>query len=66
MGRPKKVDPWSTLSVRLPAALIDEIDAFTVRLQEETPLLAIARADTIRYLLKFGLQASAKKKTRKA
>jgi hypothetical protein len=64
MARPKKDDPWVTLSVRLPTALIDEIDTFTVRLQEETPLLAVARADTIRYLLKLGLQTSTRKARR--
>lgn len=64
MARPKKDDPWVTVSVRLPAGLIDEIDACTERLQDETPLLGVARADTIRYLLKLGLQTTVKK-TRK-
>ena len=64
MARPKKDDPWVTVSVRLPAGLIDEIDGYTERLQDETPLLGVARADTIRYLLKLGLQTTVKK-TRK-
>ena len=44
------------LSIRLPDGLIEEIDRFTEKLQAETPLLTIGRADTVRYLLKVGLQ----------
>lgn len=49
-----------TVSIRLPAALIEEIDRYTLRLQEETPLLEISRADTMRYLLRAALQESQK------
>jgi hypothetical protein len=34
--------------------MIDELDRYTERLREETPLLAINRTDTIRYLLARG------------
>ncbi len=49
-----------TVSIRLPTALIEEIDRYTLRLQEETPLLEISRADTMRYLLRAALQESQK------
>ena len=39
------------LSIRLPKAMIVELDRYTEKLREETPLLAISRTDTIRYLL---------------
>jgi hypothetical protein len=61
MARPKKVDPWVTVSLRLPSALIDEIDRHSERLREETPLLEISRADTMRYLLKLALQDAQRK-----
>lgn len=66
MARPKKADPWVTVSLRLPSALIEEIDRHSVRLREETPLLEISRADTMRYLLRLALQDAQKKGTRKA
>lgn len=66
MARPKKADPWVTVSLRLPSALIDEIDRHSERLREETPLLEISRADTMRYLLKVALQEAQKKGGRKA
>ncbi|MFN8603812.1 MAG: hypothetical protein U0842_25325 [Candidatus Binatia bacterium] len=66
MARPKKADPWVTVSLRLPRALIEEIDRHSERLREETPLLEISRADTMRYLLKVALQEAQKKGGRKA
>ena len=66
MARPKKADPWVTVSLRLPSALIEEIDRHSERLREETPLLEISRADTMRYLLKVALQEVQKKGGRKA
>lgn len=66
MARPKKADPWVTVSLRLPSALIEEIDRHSERLREETPLLEISRADTMRYLLKVALQEAQKKGGRKA
>lgn len=51
MARPKKPDTMEVLSIRVPKSMIQEIDRYTERLREETPLLAINRTDTIRYLL---------------
>ncbi len=65
MARPKKADPWVTVSLRLPSALIEEIDRHAERLREETPLLEIGRADTMRYLLRLALQDAQKKGARK-
>jgi hypothetical protein len=44
------------LSIRVPRGMIAEIDVYTERLREETPLLAINRTDTIRYLLARALK----------
>lgn len=66
MARPKKLDPWVTVSLRLPGALIEEIDQYALRLRDDTPLLEISRADTMRYLLKVALQEAQKRDGRKA
>jgi hypothetical protein len=44
------------VSMRLPKGMIQEIDRYTERLREETPLLSINRTDTIRYLLARALK----------
>jgi hypothetical protein len=44
------------LSIRVPKGMIAEIDRYTEQLREETPLLAINRTDTIRYLLARALR----------
>ena len=51
MARPKKTDTMDVLSIRVPKGMIEQIDRYTEKLREETPLLAINRTDTIRYLL---------------
>ncbi len=51
MARPKKSETMEVLSIRVPKGMIAEIDRYTEQLREETPLLAINRTDTIRYLL---------------
>ena len=53
------------LSVRVPKGMIEEIDCYTERLREETPLLAINRTDTIRYLLARALKVFAGQPRRK-
>ena len=53
------------LSVRVPKGMIEEIDRYTERLREETPLLAINRTDTIRYLLARALKVFAGQPRRK-
>lgn len=56
MARPKKAETMDILSIRLPKGMIEQIDRYTERLREETPLLAINRTDTIRYLLARALK----------
>lgn len=65
MARPKKDDPWVTVSLRLPPAMIAEIDRHAERLREQTPLLEISRADTMRYLMKVALQEAQKRDVKK-
>ena len=56
MARPRKPQTLSTVSIRLPKAMIDEIDRCAERLQEETPLLQVTRTDAVRYLLQTALE----------
>ena len=56
MPRPKKAETMDLLSIRVPKGMIDELDRYTEKLREETPLLAINRTDTIRYLLARALK----------
>jgi hypothetical protein len=56
MARPKKPETMELVSIRVPHAMIEELDRYTERLRAETPLLAITRTDTIRYLLARALQ----------
>lgn len=55
------------ISIRVPKGMVEEIDRYTERLREETPLLAINRTDTIRYLLARMLKdlAAPPKKTKR-
>jgi metal-responsive CopG/Arc/MetJ family transcriptional regulator len=55
------------LSIRLPKGMIEELDRYTEKLRQETPLLAITRTDTIRYLLARALKefAGAEKRTKR-
>lgn len=61
MARPKKPATMEIVSLRLSKGMIEEIDSYTQRLQAETPLLQITKADAIRYLIARGLQASSGK-----
>ena len=56
MPRPKKAETMDLLSIRVPKGMIDELDRYTEKLRLETPLLAINRTDTIRYLLARALK----------
>ncbi len=56
-GRPKKDAVMDTLAVRLPDDLVEQIDAYVTRLQNDLPGFNIARADAIRQLLAVGLRA---------
>jgi hypothetical protein len=60
LARPKKAETMDIVSMRLPKGMIVEIDRYTERLREETPLLAINRTDTIRYLLARALKEFAR------
>jgi hypothetical protein len=55
MGRPKLPEPMETVSVRLSAAMLTEIDAYLSNMKLEAPFLMLNRADAIRQLLAIGL-----------
>lgn len=56
-GRPKKDDAMGALALRLPQALVGDIDAYAAALQEQLPGLNITRADAIRQLIAVGLRS---------
>jgi Arc/MetJ-type ribon-helix-helix transcriptional regulator len=67
MGRPKQDQIMETVSVRLPKAMVKEIDGFVESLKGDMPLLNISRADGVRQLLSNALNAQAitgRKKTK--
>ena len=43
------------VSLRLPAPLLERVDACADQLQGETPLLEVTRTDALRYLIQVGL-----------
>lgn len=56
MARPKKDVTMETVSVRLPKAMVEEIDSFVESLKGDMPLLNISRADGVRQLLANALK----------
>lgn len=56
MARPRKEQTLQAISIRLPDAMLAEIDACASALTEETPLLEVTRTDAVRYLIQLGLQ----------
>ena len=60
MARPRKVETMSTVSIRLPSSMLEQVDACAVKLEQETPLFQITRTDAIRYLLDKRLAAFSK------
>lgn len=56
MGRPKLPEPMETVSVRLPASVVAEIDAYLAEMRMEAPFIMLNRADAIRQLLAIGLR----------
>ena len=56
MARPRKSETLTAVSIRLPQAIIDQIDQCAERLQQETPLLQVTRTDAIRYLIQIALE----------
>jgi Arc/MetJ-type ribon-helix-helix transcriptional regulator len=65
MGRPKQDQIMETVSVRLPKAMVKEIDVFVESLKGDMPLLNISRADGVRQLLSNALNAQASTKRKK-
>jgi metal-responsive CopG/Arc/MetJ family transcriptional regulator len=61
MARPRQPETMETISVRLPRAMVAEIDAYADRMRQQTPLLLINRADAVRQLLAEALQADGRK-----
>jgi metal-responsive CopG/Arc/MetJ family transcriptional regulator len=59
MARPKQIQTMETVSVRLPKAMVKEIDGFVEALKGDMPLLNISRADGVRQLLSNALKAQA-------
>jgi Arc/MetJ-type ribon-helix-helix transcriptional regulator len=59
MPRPKKDETMETVSVRLPKAMVEEIDNYVESLKGDMPLLNISRADGVRQLLANALNAEA-------
>jgi hypothetical protein len=55
MARPRKSETLTTVSIRLPKTIIDDIDRCAKRLQQETPLLQVTRTDAVRYLIQTAL-----------
>jgi hypothetical protein len=53
------------VSLRLPKAMIEQIDRYTEKLQAETPLLQITRTEAIRYLVAVALRDTSKSKRQK-
>ena len=52
------------MSLRLPEALVAQVDACAEGLQQEMPLLEVTRTDALRYLIQVGL-AEVEKQGRK-
>ena len=56
MARPKSDETMETVSVRLPKAMVEEIDRYVESLKGDMPLLNISRADGVRQLLANALK----------
>jgi metal-responsive CopG/Arc/MetJ family transcriptional regulator len=66
MARPRKNETLVTVSVRLPQALLGQVDDCAKALEDEAPLLQVTRTDAIRYLIQIGLEQFAKRKKGRA
>ena len=62
MARPKSDETMEAVSVRLPKAMVEEIDRFVESLKGDMPLLNISRADGVRQLLANALKVVADRK----
>lgn len=65
MGRPKLPETMVTVSVRLPAATVAEIDAYADKMRRSMPLVMLGRADAVRQLLGIALEHEKKDKPRR-
>ena len=54
------------VSLRLPEALIAEVDACADQLQQDMPLLEVTRTDALRYLIQTGLAEFGRQRRRPA
>jgi Arc/MetJ-type ribon-helix-helix transcriptional regulator len=61
VGRPKLPETMEILSVRLPARMVKEIDAYIEEQRREMPLLPVNKADVVRELIALGLGSRRKK-----
>ena len=66
MARPRKDETLVTVSVRLPQALLGQVDDCAKALEEEAPLLQVTRTDAVRYLIQIGLEQFSKRKKGKS
>ena len=62
MARPRKNETLVTVSVRLPQALLAQVDDCAKALENEAPLLQVTRTDAIRYLIQIGLGQFSKRR----
>jgi hypothetical protein len=65
MARPRKEKVMQAVSLRLPDAVLERVDACAERLQREMPLLEVTRTDALRYLIQVGLGEVERKPGRK-
>ncbi len=65
MGRKKLPETMETVSTRVSSAMSQEIDAYLAELQAEMPLLNVGRADAVRQLLAFGIEAAAQRRRKR-
>ncbi len=66
MARPKKAETMTTVSIRLPNSILEQVDACAKQLQEDMPLLQVTRTDAIRYLIQLGMIEFEGKGTKRA
>ncbi len=57
MARPKKMEEWTPLYVRLPGDVIKRLDAQLGRMLKAMPGLTLSRSDAVRVALARGLDA---------
>jgi hypothetical protein len=55
-GRPRKEEVMESLALRVPNALIGQIDEYLEVLREQLPGLSISKADAVRQLIAVGLR----------